>query len=95
MGVKSLPVLIGETTAARLACTVMLLPQMIVIYLLFDWNLSNYGLIIIVALVLQILAMARLVRNPVKFTPWFNGTGVTFYVIGMMVSAVAVSSRIS
>lgn len=95
MGVKSLPVLIGETTAARLACTVMLLPQMIVIYLLFDWNLSNYGLIIIVALVLQILAMARLVRNPVKFTPWFNRTGVTFYVIGMMVSAVAVSSGIS
>jgi peptide/nickel transport system substrate-binding protein len=34
--------------------------------------------------------MARLLGDPKKFTPWYNATGTTLYVIGMLVSAFAV-----
>jgi chlorophyll synthase len=95
MGVKSLPVVIGEDSAARLACAAMIIPQMMVIGLLLYWNLSGYGLIIAGSLILQALAMIRLLKNPIRFTPWYNTTGVTLYVTGMMVSAVAISSRLT
>jgi chlorophyll synthase len=38
---------------------------------------------------LQLLLMRRLLGNPAKLAPWYNGTGVTLYVIGMLVSAFA------
>jgi chlorophyll synthase len=36
--------------------------------------------------------MVRLLRDPRRLTPWYNGTGVTLYVLGMMASALAVAS---
>ena len=95
MGIKSLPVMIGEHSAARLACAAMIIPQIMVIGLLLYWSLSVYGLIILGSLVLQTLAMSRLLKNPTKFTPWYNATGVTLYVSGMMVSAIAISLRLA
>ena len=94
MGIKSLPVVIGERSAVRVACTVMVIPQLLVIILLLYWNLQSYGLIIGGSLLLQMIAMIRLTRNPTKYAPWYNATGVTLYVLGMMVSAIAVSSRL-
>jgi chlorophyll synthase len=94
MGIKSLPVVIGEQSAVRVACTVMVIPQLLVIILLIYWNLQSYGLIIGGSLLLQMIAMIRLTRNPTKYAPWYNATGVTLYVLGMMVSAIAVSSRL-
>jgi chlorophyll synthase len=94
MGIKSLPVVIGEHSAVRVACTVMIIPQLLVIIFLLYWNLQSYGLIIAGSLLLQIIAMIRLIRNPTKYAPWYNATGVTLYVLGMMVSAIAISSRL-
>jgi len=36
--------------------------------------------------------MRRLLVNPSKYAPWYNGTGVTLYVSGMLVSAFALKS---
>jgi chlorophyll/bacteriochlorophyll a synthase len=36
--------------------------------------------------------MRRLLRDPKAFAPWYNGTGVTLYVLGMLVAAFAVRS---
>jgi chlorophyll synthase len=36
--------------------------------------------------------MRRLLTNPCKYAPWYNGTGVSLYVIGMLVSAFALKS---
>ena len=94
MGIRSLPVVIGEQSAARVACAVMIIPQILVIILLLFWDLQGYGLVITGSLFLQVLAMMRLIRNPTKYAPWYNATGVTLYVLGMMVSAVAISSRL-
>jgi chlorophyll synthase len=34
--------------------------------------------------------MARLLKDPKGLAPWYNGTGVTAYVTGMLVAAFAV-----
>jgi chlorophyll synthase len=37
-----------------------------------------------------LLAMRRMLGDPLGLAPWYNGTGVTLYVLGMMLSAFAV-----
>ena len=88
-GVRSLPVTMGPETAARLACTVMGLAQMMVIALLVIWGAPIHAAAVAVLLVLQVRAMARLLTDPKGLAPWYNGAGVTLYVLGMMVTAVA------
>jgi chlorophyll synthase len=90
MGVRSLPVQLGERNAALLACLVMAVPQLVVIGLLLMWHRETYALFIVASLVLQMLCMKRLLKDPEKFAPWYNGTGVTLFVLGMMAAAIAV-----
>jgi chlorophyll/bacteriochlorophyll a synthase len=90
MGVRSLPVQLGETAAAKLCCWVMAVPQVVVIGLLVAWDKPVHAGLVAVSLVLQIICMRRLLQDPKKFAPWYNGTGVTLYVLGMLVSAFAV-----
>ena len=39
------------------------------------------------------MLMVRLLRDPKQYAPWYNATGTTLYVIGMLVSAFAVGSH--
>ncbi|MDJ0858963.1 MAG: chlorophyll synthase ChlG [Dinoroseobacter sp.] len=89
MGVNSLPVTLGPERAGRLACIVMAIPQIAVIALLFTWGLSDRALVVTGLLVLQIWAMREMLEDPKARAPWYNGTGVLFYVSGMMVTAFA------
>ncbi len=89
-GVNSLPVTLGPDCAARLACYVMAIPQLAVIGLLFYWDRPWFGLAIVVSLILQLYAMRVLLRDPKGKAPWYNGTGVSLYVLGMMVTAFAI-----
>lgn len=90
MGVNSLPVTLGPERAAKLACNVMAIPQFAVIVLLFMWDRPWFGLAIVVSLILQLYAMQVLLRDPKGRAPWYNGTGVTLYVSGMMITAFAI-----
>ena len=88
MGVNSLPVTLGPERAAKLACVVMAVPQVIVFALLFFvWDRPMHGLAIAVSLIAQAYAMQVLLRDPKGRAPWYNGVGVTLYVSGMMVTA--------
>jgi chlorophyll/bacteriochlorophyll a synthase len=49
-----------------------------------------HAALIALSLMLQILCMARLLKDPKKFAPWYNATGVTLYVMGMLAAAFAV-----
>lgn len=89
MGVNSLPVTLGPERAAKLACVIMALPQIAVIGLLFYWDATYYAVAIIVSLALQLAAMRVLLHDPKAKAPWYNGTGVMLYVLGMMVTAFA------
>jgi chlorophyll synthase len=93
LGLKSLPAELGVDSAARIACAVMAAPQVVVMTLLFvAWDRPWHGLAVGVLLAIQFGLMARLLGRPKDLTPWYNATGTTLYVIGMMVSAFAVSS---
>jgi chlorophyll synthase len=92
MGVNSLPVLLGAETAARFACVVMAVPQLIVVGLLFYWNSPIYAAVVSVLLVAQLFLMAHLLKSPRERAPWYNGTGISCYVLGMMVSAFALAA---
>ncbi|MBX9747156.1 MAG: chlorophyll synthase ChlG [Hyphomonadaceae bacterium] len=88
-GVRSLPVQLGVERAAKLACAVMLAPQAVVIALLLAWGQPLHAIAVTVSFGVQIYLMARLITDPRKLAPWFNGTGVLLYVLGMLVSAFA------
>ncbi len=92
MGVDSLPVLLGVDRAARLACAVMTAPQVAVIALLASWGNAIHAAIVSVLLVLQFVLMRRLLQDPNKWAAWYNATGTTLYVIGMLASAFALRS---
>ena len=91
-GVNSLPVVLGPERAARLACWVMALPQVLVIALLLYWGWDAHAAAIFALLIGQGLAMRILLRDPKARAPWYNGAGVTLYVSGMMIAAFAIRS---
>jgi chlorophyll synthase len=90
MGIASLPVVLGERPAALLACAVMLAAQLAVIGVLLLWGLQLTAAIVAVLTGLQLLSMRRLLRDPAAHAPWYNGAGVSLYVLGMLVSAIGV-----
>ncbi|MEM9010579.1 MAG: chlorophyll synthase ChlG [Pseudomonadota bacterium] len=91
-GVRSMPVVLGPDRAARISCLVIAVPQMGVILLLLLWQLPLYAAAVMVLLALQGLAMRRLLADPRGRAPWYNATGVLLYVLGMMTTAIALSS---
>ena len=95
MGVRSIPAQLGPGRAARLACWTMALPQVIVIALLIAWDRWPFALLVVAVLLAQLAAMRRLLTDPRRFAPWYNATGVTLYVLGMLASAFAVRSLVT
>jgi len=92
LGLKSLPVQLGAERAARLACWVMALPQLVVVWFLWTWDRPLTLLFVGAALVAQLFFMRKLLSDPRKFAPWYNATGVSLYVFGMMATAIALRS---
>jgi len=88
-GVRSLPVTLGPDRAARVACVVMVVPQVLVLTLLFWWDKPWHAAWIALLLALQLRAMRTLLSDPKARAPWYNATGVLLYVSGMMVAASA------
>ncbi|MFY9655296.1 MAG: UbiA family prenyltransferase, partial [Methylocystis sp.] len=94
MGVMSLPVQLGVERAARLACWVMAAPQLIVVGLLVHWSHPAHAAVIAALLVGQFGLMRRLLEDPRKYAPFYNATGTTLYVLGMLISAFALRSSV-
>jgi len=92
MGVGSLPVRLGVREAARVACAVMIAAQIAVIVLLFLWSRPLHAGVVVALLIGQIVMMTRLLRRPAELDVWYNALGVPLYVLGMMISAIAVRS---
>jgi chlorophyll synthase len=89
MKLKSLPVQLGVDRAAKLACWVMALPQLIVVALLWSWDQPIHAAIVASLLLVQIGLMARLLKAPRERAAWYNATGTTLYVLGMLAAAFA------
>ncbi|WP_425993028.1 chlorophyll synthase ChlG [Afipia sp. DC4300-2b1] len=92
MGIDSLPVLLGVENAARFACFVMAAPQLIVVAMLIVWQCPVYATAVAVLVVGQLFFMAHFLKSPRERAPWYNGTGISCYVLGMVVSAFALAA---
>ena len=87
MGIASLPAQLGPQQACRLACAVMTVPQLAMIALLWRWGLPVYAAAVGVLTLAQAALMVRLLASPRERAPWYNATGTSLYVIGMLVAA--------
>ena len=94
MGVRSLPVQLGVKGAAWTACVVMIVPQLVVIGLLFSWMQPVHAAAVAALVMVQITLMVRFLDDPVARATWLSGLGVTVYVSGMMISAFAARALI-
>ena len=92
LGIKTIPVQLGASRAAKLACIVMATPQIAVIVFLNYWGAPIYSIAVIALLLIQFSLMPRLLRSPGQMAPWYNATGTSLYVCGMLVSAFALRS---
>jgi len=94
-GVASLPVTLGPDRAARAACAIMAAPQAVVIALLLLWDRPFHAAAVAALLVAQGWAMSVMLRDPKGKAPWYNGTGVLFFISGMMVAAFALKGIVA
>jgi chlorophyll synthase len=95
LGIGSLPVRLGAQRAAITACAFMAAPQVAVVALLLAWQRPLHAGAVAALLLVQAGLMLRLLRRPRELAPWYNATGVTLYVLGMLVSAFALRSGAS
>ena len=89
MGVRSLPVQLGIQRAAQTACGFMIVPQFVVVALLLQWGQPIHAAAVGALMVGQALMMRRFLQSVVERAIWYSGFGVPLFVLGMMVSAVA------
>ena len=87
MGVASLPVQLGASGAARVACVLMWLPQVAVAALLMHWQLPWHALAVLVLSFLQWPLMWKFLKQPIERALYVSAFGVPLFVSGMMVSA--------
>lgn len=95
MGIASLPVQLGAEQAALVACWMMAGPQVVVVAKLYDWGQTWHAIAVAGMLVAQLLLMRRLLKRPRELAPWYNATGITLYVGGMLISAFALRPLLS
>ncbi len=90
LGLLSVPVHIGIPNAALVACAFMGLPQAGAIAALWMWGKPAHAAAIGLLLAVQIVLMRRLLLAPLERAPWYNATGTTLFVTGMLISAFAI-----
>ncbi len=87
-GLRSLPVMIGVRPATLVACAVMAIAQAAVVALLIWQGLAVAAGAVALSLAIQLVLMRRMIADPAKFAPWYNATGVSLYVLGMLAAAI-------
>jgi chlorophyll synthase len=94
LGLRSLPAAYGLHKAAIIACWFMAVPQLFIVALLATSGANWQALAVSLLIIAQLFAMVRLLKKPEELAPWYNATGVTAYVSGMMVTATALPSMV-
>ena len=62
--------------------------------MLFQWGLAISAIAVTLLLAMQIVFMRRLLTDPNRFAPWYNATGVSSYVFGMLAAALGLGGWI-
>jgi chlorophyll/bacteriochlorophyll a synthase len=90
MDIRSLPVQLGIDRASRVACLIMTAAQAAVVVLLALWHQPIHAAGIALLLGVQLYLMRAFLRSPRERAPWYNATGTSLYVLGMLTAAFAV-----
>ena len=94
MGVLSVPVDLGVDAAAWLACLIMAAPQVVVVALLLTWGQPVAAAAVALSLAVQARLMVRLMSDPTRLSPWYNATGTSLYVIGMLAAGLGLAAHL-
>lgn len=94
LGLATLPVTLGVDRAARIACWTMAVPQALVVVVLLADGGRVAPLVVALLLAAQVRLMPRLLADPAGKAPWYNAAGTGLYVLGMMVSALALGAHL-
>jgi chlorophyll synthase len=89
MGIGRLPARLGVATTARVACPFMAMPQVAAAALLLHWDRPLAAITTAALLAAQIGLMRRPLASLRERAPWYSGTGVSLFVLGMPVTAFA------
>ena len=87
MGIRSLPVQLGVDSAAKVACLIMLVPQVIVCIYLYLIDQAWHSLGVFMLIMIQIILMKFFISKPIERAIFYSGFGVPLFVSGMMVAA--------
>jgi chlorophyll synthase len=91
VGIASLPAMLGAPAAALLACVVMILPQLAVLFIMLFTHHQIAGVIVTGLVCVQMFLMLELLEQPRARAIWYNATGTSLYVTGMLVCAFALA----
>lgn len=94
MGIKSLPATLGVRRASYWATGVMLFAQIGVVAVLVSLDAVLASVLISCSVLLQVPLMRKLFEDPARLAPWYSLWGVSLYVLGMMVSALAIGGHL-
>lgn len=87
MGIGSLPVQLGVRLAAITSSWIMLLPQLVVVILLLQWDRPWHALAIVGLMYGQSRLMGFFIASPIERALKMSAFGVPLLVAGMMVAA--------
>ena len=87
MGIGSLPVQLGVRLAAITSSWIMLLPQLVVVILLLQWERPWHALAIVGLMYGQSRLMGFFIASPIERALKMSAFGVPLLVAGMMVAA--------
>lgn len=91
MGIRSLPVQLGADSAAKVACLIMLVPQVIVCIYLYLMDQAWHSLGVFMLIMIQLVLMKFFISKPIERAIFYSGFGVPLFVSGMMVAAFGIS----
>jgi chlorophyll synthase len=94
-GIASLPVQLGIENAAKVACLIMAVPQVVVVLMLIAWGQPAHALAVCFLLLVQGVLMDHFLARPSERAIWYSALGINFYVAGMLVSAFALRAGVS
>ena len=91
-GIRTLPVMLGERNAAVYCCTIMNIAQVVVVVLAITQGHPRVGGLLLLLLLAQWPLQGRWIAQPQAKAPWYHGTGILLYVVGMLIAAFGVAA---
>ncbi|MFZ4801041.1 MAG: chlorophyll synthase ChlG [Chlorobium sp.] len=90
VGIRTLPVVFGETRAAIIAAVLINAGQILAALFMFMIGQSTYGIVVGALILPQFLLQFSLVKSPAKMDVRYNAIAQNFLVAGMLVCAFAI-----